>query len=90
MRGEGEEAEGRKERIRDLQRKFEPQEASPMTPKAMVAAAAVLVIALSPSIAECVQSHQDANPHTWALWAWIALAAVVAALFGEQMMKGGA
>lgn len=56
----------------------------------MVAAAAVLVIALSPSIAECVQAHQEGNAHTWVLWAWIVLAVMVAVMFGETMMKGGA
>lgn len=61
-----------------------------MSPRALIAAAAVLVIALSPSIAECVQSHQDGNPHTWVLWAWVALAVIVAVLFGETMIKGGA
>lgn len=59
-----------------------------MSPKSLVAAAAVLVIALSPSVAECVQSHQERNPHTWALWAWIGLAVIVAVLFGEQMFGG--
>ena len=61
-----------------------------MTPKALTAAAAVLVIALSPSVAECVQAHQEGNPHSWILWAWIALAVVIAILFGEQMFQGGA
>lgn len=59
-----------------------------MSSKALTATAAVLVIALSPSVAECVQSHQEQNPHTWVLWAWIALAVVVAVMFGEQMFGG--
>lgn len=60
-----------------------------MRPKALTAAAAVLVIALSPSVAECIEAHQEEKRHSWALWAWIALAVVIAVLFGEEMMRGG-
>lgn len=59
-----------------------------MSPKALAAAGAVLVIALSPSIAECIQTHQDGAPHNWMLWAWVALVVAVAVFFGEEMVRG--
>lgn len=57
-----------------------------VTPKALLAAAAVMVVALTPSIADCATIHEEAPHHAWKLWAWIGLASIIAILFGEAMM----
>lgn len=86
MCSEGEEAEGYTPCLRDLHCGPQSETASQMSPRALVAAAAVLVIALSPSVAECVKAHKDGEDHAWVLWAWVALAVIVAVLFGEELV----
>ena len=58
-----------------------------ITPKALLAAAAVLIVALTPSVSDCLAMAEDRPHHLWVLWLWIALAAVIALAFGETMVR---
>ena len=57
-----------------------------MSVKALLAAAAVMVIALTPSVADCVSIHEDKPQYRWVLYLWIALALAIAVAWGESMM----
>ena len=57
--------------------------------KQLTIAAVVLVIALTPSIADCARAHQEA-PHLLPLiYGWVLLAVIVAVLAGECLLAGG-
>ena len=57
-----------------------------LSPKSLLAAAAVMVVALTPSVADCLSMHEEAPQHSWKLGLWIGVAAIIALLFGEQLM----
>lgn len=57
-----------------------------LSAKSLLAAAAVMVVALTPSVSDCLQTHDQAPQHSWKLWLWIGIAAIIAVLFGESMM----
>lgn len=56
--------------------------------KGLLAAAALLVIALTPSVADCALVADHSPGKKWMLWGWVALAVVIAIFFGERMMGG--
>ena len=56
--------------------------------KQLLIAAVVIALALSPSIAECVQAHEQDHPRKWVLWAWIALVVILAFTAGDVIMGG--
>ena len=56
-----------------------------MSVKQLTIAAVVLVVALTPSVADVAHAHMSA-PHLIPLvWGWIALAAIVALLAGDVL-----
>lgn len=57
-----------------------------LSPKSLLAAAAVMIIALTPSVSDCLVTHEQAPQHTWKLMLWIGVAAIIAVLFGESLM----
>lgn len=59
-----------------------------MTTKALTAAALVIVLALSPSVGECLKAHQEDHPNKPLLWGWVGLVVVLALAFGEEFMGG--
>jgi hypothetical protein len=58
-----------------------------MTKRQLTIAAVVLIIALTPSVTDLAQAHQENHPSLPLLWGWVALAAVVALLAGEELMS---
>lgn len=58
--------------------------------KQLLIAAVVIALALSPSVAECVNAHQEDHPQKWILWAWIALVVILAFTAGDVIMGGAA
>lgn len=59
-----------------------------MTQKSLVAAALVIVLALSPSVSECITAHKEDSEHRWVMWGWIALVVILALVAGEMMLGG--
>lgn len=59
-----------------------------MTTRALLIAAILLIIALTPSVTDLVQAHQQGAPHTKLLWGWVALAFILALAFGEEITGG--
>ncbi len=59
-----------------------------LTTKTLLIAAVLLIIALTPSVDDLLQAHQDDKPHRWFLWGWVGLAAVVGLAFGEEISGG--
>lgn len=57
-----------------------------MTPKALLAAAALLVVSLTPSVTDAAQAHEDRPQHRWLIYGWFALVLVICLLFGDQLM----
>ena len=57
-----------------------------LTPRSLVISAVVIIIALSPSVSECVRSHQEGDGHRWLQWGWVALVVVIALLGGEAIL----
>ena len=57
--------------------------------KALLAAAVVIALALSPSISECIQAHKDDAPHKLMLWGWVSLVVILAVVAGEEILGGG-
>ena len=57
-----------------------------MTPKALLAAAALLVVSLTPSVTDAAEAHEDKPQHRWLIYLWFALVVVIALAFGEVMM----
>ncbi len=57
-----------------------------MTSKALMAAAVVIALALSPSIAECLKAHQEEDGRRWLLWGWVALVVILALTAGETLL----
>jgi len=51
--------------------------------RTLLTAAVILIIALTPSIKDVIDAHQEDHPQKLLLWGWIALALVVALAFGE-------
>ena len=56
-----------------------------MTVKALLAAAVVIALALSPSVGEVLSAHRDDTHHRWILSGWVLLVIVLALSFGEEM-----
>lgn len=59
-----------------------------MNAKALTAAALVIVLALSPSINECINAHKDEASHRWWLWGWVAVVVILALVAGEELLGG--
>lgn len=61
-----------------------------MTQKSLVAAALVIVLALSPSVSECLRAHRDEDDqrHRWLLWSWVTLVVILALVAGEALLGG--
>lgn len=57
--------------------------------KPLIIAAAVIALALSPSIKECVQAHRDGDPHRFLIFGWAALVVILAFVAGEEILGGG-
>ena len=58
--------------------------------KGLLAAAAIIALALSPSISECIQAHKDDAPHKLMMFGWVALVVLLAVVAGEEILGGGA
>lgn len=58
-----------------------------MTTKALTAAALVILLALSPSISECIKEHEQGG-RKWLMWGWVALVVVMALVAGEELVGG--
>ena len=58
--------------------------------KGAIAAAAIIALALSPSISECIQAHKDDHPHKLLMFGWVALVVLLAVVAGEEILGGGA
>ena len=56
--------------------------------KALTAAALVIALALSPSISECLQAHEQQHPNRWLLWGWAGLVILLAVVAGEELIGG--
>jgi hypothetical protein len=56
------------------------------TPRSLIISAVVIIIALSPSVSECLSDHQQEAPHRWLQWGWVALVVIIALLGGEAIM----
>ena len=56
--------------------------------KALTAAALVIALALSPSISECLQAHQQGHPQAWLIWSWIGLVVLLALVAGDVLIGG--
>lgn len=59
-----------------------------LTPRALLLAAILLIIAVTPSVTDLVQAHQQSAPHLPLLWAWVALALIIALAYGEELTGG--
>ncbi len=57
-----------------------------MSIKALTAAALVIVLALSPSISECITAHKEEHSHRWAMWGWVILVIILALIAGEELL----
>lgn len=56
-----------------------------MSTKALTAAALVILLALSPSINECIKEHEQGGRH-WLLWGWVILVVIMALVAGEELL----
>lgn len=56
--------------------------------KALLAAAVVIALALSPSISECLKAHQEDHPNKPLLWGWVAVVVILAVVAGEEILGG--
>lgn len=57
--------------------------------KGLIAGAAIIALALSPSISECIQAHKDDQPHKLLMFGWVALVVILALVAGEEILGGG-
>ncbi len=56
-----------------------------MTVRQLTIAAALIVVALTPSIADVAHAHTSERHMLPVLWGWIALAVVIALLLGDEL-----
>ena len=60
-----------------------------MSVKGLLIAALVIVLALCPSVTECINAHEQGHPRLWLFWGWIILVSVLAVAAGEELMGVG-
>lgn len=56
---------------------------SKKTRTTFLVAGVLLIIALTPSVSDIIEAHQEDLPHKGLLWGWIVAAVLTAFLFGE-------